>query len=422
MKLKIILTFCLCFALWGCQGQFGEKFLWSSQKESGTGETEQKTVRAAVLLPLSGKSAKVGEAFQNSAMMALQEQSQSPMELMFFDTLGTAEGASTAWKNAKGQRPDVVIGPIFADEVRALKDESPSVPVLSFTTDSTLMEESVYSMGVLIPSQIERLVQFMCEAGQKKIGVLGPEDKTGELTMNVLSETVQRCPGIEVVKVSLYEPNTTNFTPAVLKMVPKQIDPKKGELTEEEELELAKPMAERLAFDSLFIFEDGIKLQQLISLLAYYDVTPAVVPFYGLANWQSVKERALTGGYFTATPMDRAQKFNVRYQSTFGQVPPRISSLAYDAVSLVAFLAERGRFDTMSLIQDEGFNGVNGRFRLRSNGTNERLLEVFQFKTGRRFEQVSPVPEAFMDPDTSFKVPAPVVEEVPAAVEEPGVE
>ena len=419
MKLKIILAFCLCLGLWSCQGQFDKKFLWHPEESQ---EVEQKVVRAVVLLPLSGKSAKVGEAFQNSAMMALQEQSQSPVELLFFDTLGTAEGAREAWRNAKGQRPDVIIGPVFADELRALKDESPAAPVLSFTTDSTLMEGNVYSMGVLIPSQVERLVQFMCQAGHKKIGVLGPEDKTGELTMNVLAETVQRCPDMKVVKVSLYDPNTTNFTPAVLKMVPKPIDPKKKDLTEEEKLELEKPMAERLAFDSLFIFEDGIKLQQLISLLSYYDVTPTVVPFYGLANWQSVKERALAGGYFTATPMERVRKFNARYQSIFGQVPPRISSLAYDAVSLVAFLAERGRFDTASLIQNEGFNGVNGRFRLRAGGANERLLEVFKFQSMGRFEQVSPVPETFIEPDVPFEAPASVAEEPSVVVEETNVE
>ena len=405
MNLKRILVLGLGLALWGCQGQFDKKAFWHSDREQQEG---QKVVRAAVLLPLSGKSAKVGEAFQNSAMMALQDQAQSPMELMFYDTEGTAEGIKTAWREIKGSQPDIIIGPVFADELKALKDESPRMPVLAFTTDNSLVENNIYSMGVLIPSQIERLVQFMCGEGHKKIGVLGPEDKTGELAMNVLSETIERCPDMQMTKVSLYDPNTTNFTPAVLKIVPTPIDPKKKELTEQEQEELEKPMQERIAFDSLLILEDGIKLQQLVSLLSYYDVTPAVVPFYGLASWQSVKERALAGAYFTATPLDRIQKFTARYQSIFGQVPPRISSLAYDAVSLVAFLAERGRLDTMSIIQDEGFYGVNGKFRLKDDGTNERLLEIFRFTNGYRFERASPVPEKFIDPDESFEAPEPI--------------
>ena len=399
MKKTFLSVICLTAFLCGCQSQRSDYLPW--HMETG-GEQFKERVRAAVLLPLSGKSASVGEAFQNSAMMALQERPNSPLELIFLDTKGTSDGTVSAWADVRRQNPDVIIGPIFASELKALKNESPDVPILSFTTDNSLMEKGVYTLGVLIPNQMERLVQFMCESGQKKIAVIGPEDKTGELTMNTLSNLIQRCPDMKLQKVSLYEPGATDFTSAVLKIAPTPIDPKKKNLTPAEQELLETPIEERIDFDSLIVFDDGVRLQQVISLLAYYDVSPKVVPFYGLANWQSVKDSSLNGGYFAATPMDKAYIFNGRYKTTFGEEPPRIASLAYDAVSLVASLAERGSLNIGTLIQQNGFNGVNGRFKLNSDGTNERLLEVFQVRSKLGAKSVSAPPDDFLEPDTPF--------------------
>jgi len=410
MKIRIILLLIGFGVLFGCQAHRPGTFKWAETVPAPTQQGEViPTVNAAMLLPLSGKSAAIGDAFRNSAIMALQDQPSSPLKLLFFDTQGTAEGTKAAWEEAYAQNPDIILGPVFATELQALKKESPAVPVISFTSDSTLMEPNVYTMGVLIPSQIERLVQFMCAQGHKKIAVLGPEDKTGELTMNTLAETVSRCPDMDVPKISLYNPKTVNLAPAVLKIVPKPIDPKKKNLSEEEQILLDTPIQDRLDFDALLLFEDGVRLQQVVSLLSYYDVTPKVVPFYGLANWQSVRDRNLAGGYFAATPTGKVASYSNRYRNAFSDKAPRISSLAYDAVSLVSVLAEHRALTPENLTRESGFNGVDGRFRLRPNGQNERLLEVFQIRPNLKLQSVSPTPDTFLDPDIPFYAPEPEI-------------
>ncbi|MDY6407238.1 MAG: penicillin-binding protein activator [Pseudomonadota bacterium] len=391
MKLTNLINIGLvCLTIWGCQTHKIEYFPWESASETTT-----KSTRAAVLLPLSGKSATIGQAFQNSSMLALQDQQNSPLELMFFDTQGTADGISQAWYEAHAQHPDIIIGPIFASELKALKSESPHIPIISFTTDSSLMENDVYTMGVLVPNQIERLVGFMCDKGERRIAVIGPEDKTAELTMNTLSESIKSCPDMTIDYVSLYDPETTDFMPVISKVSPKLVNPRKAKLTEAEEKILATPIAERLDFDALLIFEDGVKLQQILSLLAYYDITPGVVSFYGLANWQGLKDRTLIGGYFAATPTAKTEAFDRRYRDSFGANPPRIATLAYDAVSLVAALSEKQALTTHNLINPTGFSGVNGRFRLKQEGTNERLLDVFQITSGGRTQTISPASDSF---------------------------
>ena len=397
MKIKNLINICfMCLILWGCQARKVEYFPWEE-----TRETSVKSIRAAVLLPLSGKSANVGNAFQNSAMMALQEQQKSPLELMFFDTKGSEEGVGAAWQEAHAQHPDVVIGPVFAQELSALKSESPDVPVISFSTDSSLMGSDVYTMGVLIPNQIERLVNFMCEKGERKIAVIGPEDKTGEITMNTLSEAVNTCPNMVLKHISLYEPETVDFMSVISKISSKLVDPRKVKLTDKEREILATPIEERLDFDALLIFEDGVKLQQILSLLAYYDISPKVVSFYGLANWQGLRDRGLVGGYFAATPIARTKAFEARYWESFGENPPRIAAIAYDAVSLISALADKQALTPHNLLNPTGFNGVNGRFRLKKDGTNERLLDVFQVTASGLSETVSLAPDSFEE-NTTF--------------------
>ena len=409
MKIRIFLIFCLSFLVVACGLQQKRDFIWDYISPRPKEEAQSPKIRAAMLLPFSGKSKPFAEAFRNGGMMALQEQNNDTIELLFFDTKGTPDGTVSAWREARMQYPDIVIGPITSAEVEALSGESLTVPILSFTTDNTVLESDIYTLGILIPNQIDYLVKHMCLNGQKKIAVIGPENKTGEIVMNHLIKTMERCPDMTADKIALYKPETTNFNPPVLKIVPKPIDPKKKDLTEEEKILLETPIEERIDFDALFIYEDGVKLQQIISLLAYYDVTPKVIPFYGLANWQSLRDKGLVNAYFTATPSDRANVFSKRYLQIFTEKPPRISSLAYDAVSLVAHLAKHNALTTGNLIQEEGFNGVNGRFRLNEDGTNDRLLEIRQFQSGLRQKVIEPIPDTFPDKETPFAEPVPEV-------------
>ena len=59
----------------------------------------------------------------------------------------------------------------------------------------------------------------------------------------------------------------------------------------------------------------------------------------------------------------------------------RTATLAYDAVALVAALAERRARNVLrrkTLTNPSGFAGIDGLFRFRSDGTNERGLAVMK--------------------------------------------
>ena len=343
----------------------------------------QATTKIAVLLPLSGKSATVGADMQKAAMMAEFDRRRVGAAVVFYDTAGTPQGAVTALEAAEKIKPAIIIGPVFSASVDAVKDEGPSVPVLSFTSDTEVVDDDIYTLALTIPTQVDRIVQFACGQGQKKLAVIGPENKVGEIVMNALDKAVKRCPMMEMVQVSLYNPKTVNFDPVIAKIAPQPIDSRRKDLTDKEKELLAKPITEKVDFDSLFVFEDGIKLQQVMSMLSYYDITPSDIPVYGLSSWGGLRMSELIGGYYPAMPIGMSADFNARFRQAFGTNPSALATYAYDSVSLGIVLGAQGMLQS-KLLEDTGFSGVNGRFRLNSDGTNLRLLDMRQIKSKSR--------------------------------------
>ncbi len=74
----------------------------------------------------------------------------------------------------------------------------------------------------------------------------------------------------------------------------------------------------------------------------------------------------------------------------------RTASLAYDAVALIAALVKTQgaqRFSEEMLTNSSGFTGIDGLFRFRPDGTNQRGLAVMRVTpTGGQI--ISPPPKA----------------------------
>ena len=355
-------------------------------------KSEVASARVAMLLPLSGKSSAVGMEMKQAGMMAQYYKQSSNTTVIFYDTQGTAEGAEEALEEALKHNPTFIVGPVFSAETIAVREEGSRVPVVAFTSDNEAVGDGVYSIALMIPAQVERVVDFACQQGQRKIAVLGPENRVGEMTMNTLAKAIQNCPDMVIQNVSLYNPKTVNFDPAIAKLVPQPIDPKKKDLTDEEKSLLETPIAERVDFDSLLVFEDGVKLQQVMSMLSYYDVTPKDIPIYGLSSWANVRDTNLIGGYYPAMPNALYADFIGRYRRHFGTVPSRMAAYAYDAVAL-GTLSGGMHFSEAVLMNEKGFSGINGRFRLNSDGTNTRLLDMMQVISKNRSAVVQSAPD-----------------------------
>lgn len=392
--IKKILTVTTCVLLAGCS--------MKTIRTSDLGgvdylqETPTVKTKTAVILPLSGESAALGDAFRNAILMAQLDRSTDEVtEVDFYDSKGTVEGAKNAFEDVERADADIVIGPVFSTEVNAIKEMDPSVPVISFTSDTTVLNEDVFSIALLIEEQIKRIVKFACEKGQTRFAILGPNDKTGEMVLKSFEKVMADCPTMQLTHISLYDPKNPDLTSAVARIAPPLIDLKKKDLTEEEKLLAQNPTADRIEFDALFVFEQGVALQQLSSLLSYYDVTPNLVAFYGLATLRMQHNRDLIGAYFADLPQTHLDLFKKNYREAFGVKPVAVAALGYDAISLVSHLSKASRLNKRALLSEEGYLGLNGRFRFNENGTNDRLLEMFQIRGKNYIIKVSPADNFF---------------------------
>ncbi len=359
-------------------------------------EQEISVSTVSMLLPLTGKQEEIGKNMQNAALIALQKNKTSPVKLLFFDTKGTPEGAKEAYRWAEAQNSDMILGPVFSSELAALP--TLGTGVLSYTSDSTLLNNRRASFAVLIADQIRQMVRYACENEQYRLAAIGPENKVGQIVMNAMDEAIKQCPGMSLTKYALYNEKEENMTPSVLKILPPMIDIKKKDLTPEEEEILATPIQERVEFDSLFVFEEGIRLSQLMAILAFYDVTPKAFPIYTLASVKSLKDSMLNNVLFTDLSTTSSTYFTRQYMQFFGQKPSRLAELAYDSVDWVAQQAENGSVHLIDLQNMDEFTGVNGLVRLNSDGTNNRAMRLVQ-KKGKSVIEIQPAPENFDVPE-----------------------
>ena len=93
----------------------------------------------------------------------------------------------------------------------------------------------------------------------------------------------------------------------------------------------------------------------------------------------------MQGGLYAAPDPSGFRSFSGRYRAKYGADPVRTATLAYDAVALVAALARTQgaqRFSPEVLTNPSGFAGIDGLFRFRADGTNERGLAVMRVAPG----------------------------------------
>lgn len=332
-------------------------------------------VRVAILLPLSGGAAPVGDAMLNAAQLALFEFDNPNVLLIPKDTSGDPAKAAQATREAISEGADIILGPLFASSVAAVAGpaQSAGVPVIAFSTDRNVAGGGVYLLSFLPEEDIERVVDFAVLEGHQRFAAMLPQSEYGQRVRNQFGQAVI-ARGAELAATESYTPTTD------------------GMLAPAERLAKLKD-----TYDVVLLPAGGTELQGLAPLLPYYDVDPRQVKFIGTGLWDDpsvLREPSLVGGWFAAPPPETRKAFQDRYERVFGSKPHRISSLAYDAMSLSIALSggQPGqRYTVSELTAEDGFAGIDGVFRFTQEGLNERGLAVMEVRPGG-FVVVSPAP------------------------------
>jgi branched-chain amino acid transport system substrate-binding protein len=376
----------MCLALSACAvGGFGGSSSTSTSGAGPQGAPAGGTVKVALLLPLTGNvnAQQVAKAMKQAAELALFDFDKQNVKLIPKDTHGTPDGARLAAQDAVKEGAELVIGPLFAPEVSAVAPvaQAARIPVLAFSSDRNVAGNGVYLMSFVAGSDVPRMITYAVSKGKTRFAALFPQNDYGRLVEQAFNRAAQEH-GAQVVLTKNFPPEANGMLPPV-----KEISAlaKKG----------SPPQ-----IDAIFIPAGGDMLPSLAPLFPYYEVDTQAVKLMGLSGWDypgAGKEAALAGGWFVAPDPKGWQDFTRRYVETYGDAPPRLASLSYDAVALAISLSanppER-RFVATELTRTSGFNGVDGLFRLRPDGTAERgfaIMEVQKFGN----QPIDPAPASF---------------------------
>jgi len=335
-------------------------------REPRSGKTQ-----VAILLPLSGKNAGLGLAMLNAAQLAFFDVAGGTFELMPRDTGANADSAVLAARDAIASGAQLLIGPLFAADVAAIKPvvQTSNVNMLALSTDVSLAEPGVYVMGFAPAPQVERVVAYASRQGVQRFAAIIPGGAYGMLVQRAFESAVRDQRGTIVAMAGL------------------------GRIQD--------ILAKREEIGALLLPFGGNELRQIVAQLAAGGFEAGKIHFMGTGLWDEPglgKDMPLlAGGWFAAAEPEAREAFTKNYVNTYGKEPPRLVTLAYDATALAAVLAQRGgQFDRTALSNPSGFAGLDGVFRLTPQGLAERGLAVNEV-TPEGIKVADPSPSTFVN-------------------------
>lgn len=330
--------------------------------------------RVALLVPMGGTAADVGQALANATTMALLDTNAENIRITTYDT---SRGAADAARRAIADGNRLILGPLLADNVPAVETaaRTANVPAIAFSNDASVANSNVFVMGHVPEQSVARSVRYARSNGSTSFAALLPEGDYGQKAYSALQSSLRDYGG-NLVGFERYARGNTSIVGA------------------------AQRLRQRGGYDTVLIAEGARLAMQAAGQLRSQGASGTRLLGTELWSGESAITRspAVEGALFSAVSDGRFRRFSESYEARFGDKPFRIATLGYDSVLLTLRIAREWRvgdtFPKNALYDSGGFLGVDGPFRFMRNGVAERALEVRQVK-GNQVIAVEAAPRSF---------------------------
>lgn len=330
--------------------------------------------RIALLLPLSGPQAPLGTAMEQAAELALFERGNRTVDFMPMDTGGTTSGAAEAARRASAAGVRVIVGPLTASETSAASGPARAarIPILAFTNDSAQAGPGVWTLGVTPAQQVRRVMGAAQSAGAQRFALVAPDGAFGRALAAAMRAEASTW-GVQDPVIVLH---SARASPA----------------------SVAQDLATRApgGLDAVMLGSTGAAARAMAAALAPAGLANPAPRILGHALWAQDdslgQEPALQGALFAAPDPSARARFDARYEGAFGERPPRLAGVAYDAAGVAArvVLTPRGQSGPNT---GEVFDGVDGPIRLQPNGIVQRGLALFSVEAMGEPRMVEAAPQ-----------------------------
>lgn len=330
--------------------------------------------RVALLVPLTGPNAGVGQSLANATQLALLDSGNDRVRITTYDT---ASGAALAAQKALADGAQLILGPLLAEDVRAVTPiaRRAAVPVVSFSNDTSVAGSGAYLMGYVPAQSVARVVNYATDKGVTSFGALVPNGTYGERASTAFLRAVETAGG-RVGSLQTYDRVPGSMTAAIVRLT------------------------KSAPYQAILIADGGGMAAAGVPVLRKNGMGGARVLGTELWNSESsiASKPALEGAWFASVSDGLYRQYATKYRARFGVAPFRLSSLGYDSVLLTIRIMRDwpmgAPFPEERLKDRGGFAGIDGAFRFGRDNVAERALEVQEIRGGTTVT-VSPAPGGF---------------------------
>ena len=344
---------------------------------------KRRELNIAILLPLSGQHARMGQSMLDAVQLASAELGTGRINMVAIDSGSTVESAATALSKLDNNI-DVIVGPALTEQVEIVNRYSCNKDIanITFVNDKNFSKLSnLFMFGMPLEQQMSRVISYATQRGVKNIFTLIPNNSIGESIEALLIDykNSREINNFIAVKYNNNKDiNAINFSQPV-----EELKTKITAFTnyhEDSIILLPQSGAELRKISQKFelIKDTNLKKTKVVCGSNFHDTGIFSI------TWSS-------DPWFADVATSSRADFAARFRATNKYDPHHLASLAYDAAALILAVIDQDNnnlmvFNPKSLLNKTGFEGINGVFRFAQDGSGERLLSVFKLDSNQVIE------------------------------------
>lgn len=329
-------------------------------------------VNVAMLLPLSGDVASVGQSMANAAKLAMDFIAQSPnigsnITLTIMDTAGNPSVAAARASEAIRGGASVILGPLKAESVRAAGAvaRSSGIPLIGFSNNSGAASQGVYLLNVLPETEVKRSLAYAQSQGRQAFAAIIPNTEFG----NIQNGAFRQASGdLGIAVRAIYRFSNEGEARGVIDQI--------------------LPFLSSGAIDTVFL-PDRATASSFGVLMEEAGLDKDNITIIGSLDWsgdlQIPQTAFLVGAVYPAVDEAGLAALRPAYEAQFGATPHALSTISYTAVLLSnsqTLSQSQPRYAQNVLTRPSGFNGRDGLFRFFGDGRSQYALVMKQVVIG----------------------------------------
>ncbi len=338
-----------------------------------------------VIYPKTGAARLIGERMRRGITLALRE--YPSVQVIFRDS------ASSSWKAVraveelvKRHKVIAIFGPPMKKTALAAakKAQKMGVPFISISTAESLTSigPMIFRNNFTLSAMARSVARYAFQALRiKRLGLLYPRSRYGLIQAKAFLKEARQV-GASVVSAMHYDVMATDFQFAIKMLIGIEYENSEALLLKKRMLKglkpyqkirlrkkIAKMLRPLVPFEALFIPDSAKKISQIAPQLAYYNVDLKPVSFVpqsmfyspltrfrriqllGNNGWYDKElfragEKYVRGGifcvrFFAGSLRPEVRQFVEAYRRLFNEKPLHIDAYSYDAMRMLAFIAQR---------------------------------------------------------------------------------